>query len=313
MGIRVWLPYHSLEKAEAALGPLPEGIDADFFLADGDVPDSVGEVEFYVAPYMYRAEDAMAFADQMASLKYVQIQSAGFDDFLPLMPPGVKLLNAAGVHDAATAEMAVSLALTANRFLDRYARNMSQGLWKADFAVSLADRHCLIVGYGHIGKAIAARLAGFEVSSVTAVASRARDEDGVYVHGFEELADLLPAAEVVFLSCPLTPQTEGLFSAELIAAMKPGALLVNVARGKVVDTDALLAALLDGRIRAALDVTEPEPLPPDHPLWHAPSVYITPHCGGQADSFYPRSRKLIAEQLRRLAAGEPLLNQVAEG
>jgi phosphoglycerate dehydrogenase-like enzyme len=313
MGISVWLPFHSVEQADEALGGIPAGIDADCFMADGSFPDSVEECELLVAPYMCPARDAMAAADRMKSLKYVQLLSAGYENFLKYLPPGVQLLNAAGVHDASTAELAVSLALVGNRYLDRYARNMSSGTWKMDFGISLADRHCLIVGYGRIGKAIEARLSGFEVASVTRVATHARVAEGKQVHGVDELPALLPDADVVFVICPLTPQTQGLFSADAFARMKPGALLVNVSRGRVVNTDDLLAALNSGHIRAALDVTDPEPLPADHPLWHAPGVFISPHCGGQSDAFFPRSRKLMSEQLRRLAEGVPLINVVATG
>jgi phosphoglycerate dehydrogenase-like enzyme len=302
-----------VQQAEAALGGIPAGIDVDCFMSDDNIPDSVGECEMLVARYMYPPRRTMAAVARMEKLKYVQLLSAGYENFLEYLPPGVKLLNAAGVHDASTAELAVSLALVSNRYLDRYARAMPSGTWQMDFGISLADRRCLIVGYGRIGKAIEARLRGFEVASVTRIATHARVEDGLEVHGIDELAALLPDADIVFLICPLTAQTEGLFDAAALAKMAPGALLVNVSRGKVVNTDDLLAALHSGHIRAALDVTDPEPLPADHPLWQAPGVFISPHCGGQSDAFYPRSNKLIREQLQRLAQGEPLINEVAVG
>jgi phosphoglycerate dehydrogenase-like enzyme len=255
----------------------------------------------------------LAAIDQMSSLKYIQLQSAGYEGYLRYLRPGVSLLNAAGVHDAGTAELAVGLALVANRHFDRYARNMATGFWELDFGVSLADRRVLIVGYGHIGKAIEQRVSAFEVASITRVASRARVVDGKAVHGIDELHELLPQADIVFIICPLTPDTAGLFDAAAFERMAPGALLVNVSRGKVVNTDDLLAAVESGRIRAALDVTDPEPLPPDHPLWRTPGVFISPHSGGQCDAMYPRSRKMMAAQLRRLVDGEPLANVVARG
>ncbi|MFZ0531349.1 MAG: 2-hydroxyacid dehydrogenase [Propionicimonas sp.] len=310
MGGAVWLPYRDVAAAEAAVGPLPPGLEVAGFLAEGDWPDSVGEVEFLVAPYMYPPEKVMARVGEMASLRAVQLLSAGYDNYLPFLPAGVTLCNAAGVHDASTAELAVSLALASNRHLDTYARNMTSGTWGNDFATSLADRRVLIIGYGRIGAAIERRLAGFEVASVTRVARRPRAGE-VEVHAISDLLELLPEAEVVFVITPLTPQTEHLIGAAELAALPDGALLVNVSRGKVVDTAALVAATSSGRIRAALDVTDPEPLPADHPLWRCRGVLISPHVGGQSSAFEPRMRRLVRDQLARFAAGEPLLNVVA--
>ncbi len=310
MSRRVWLPFTDKTEAEAALGVLPDGIDADYFLADGTWPESIGEVELLVAPYMYPPSKTLERIDDMTNLRVVQLLSAGYDNYVPYLRPGMKLCNAAGVHDASTAELAVAMALVSNRGLDHFARNMTAGRWKMEFTESLADKRILIVGYGRIGKAIEQRLAGFEVASVTRVARRARDGE-VEVHPIEELHDLLPHADIVFAMTPLTPETEGLFGAEELALLPDGALLVNMARGKVVDTEALVVATASGRIRAALDVTDPEPLPSDHPLWHTPGVFISPHTGGQSTAFYPRMHKLLREQLTRFAAGAPLENVVA--
>jgi phosphoglycerate dehydrogenase-like enzyme len=310
MARRIWLPYPDLTTAQAAVGPFPDGIEADCFLADGAWPDSIAEVELMVAPYMFPPGPVMARVGEMTSLKAVQLLSAGYDNYLPFLPAGVQLCNAAGVHDASTAELALALALASNRHLDTYARNMPTGTWGNDFATSLADRRVLIVGYGRIGSAIERRLAGFEVASVTRVARRARTGE-VPVHPITELRSLLPDADVVFVITPLTAETEHLIGAAELAALPDGALLVNVARGKVVDTDALVAATAEGRIRAALDVTDPEPLPSDHPLWRTPGVLISPHVGGQSTAFQPRMQRLVREQLARFAAGEPLANVVA--
>ncbi len=310
MARRIWLPYPDAAAARAALGPLPEGLVVDGFLADGTWPDSIGEVELLVAPYMFPAPQVMERVGEMAGLKAVQLLSAGYDNYLPFLPDGVQLCNAAGVHDASTAELAVGLALACTRHLDLYARNMPTGTWGNDVTMSLADRHVLIVGYGRIGAAIEQRLAGFELGSVTRVARRARTGDAP-VHPIEELGALLPQAEVVFVVTPLTPSTEHLIGAAELALLPDGALLVNVARGRVVDTDALLAATRTGRIRAALDVTDPEPLPSDHELWRTPGVLISPHVGGQSSAFWPRMERMVRGQLARFAAGEPLLNVVA--
>lgn len=302
----VWLPF---TDPEATLGPLPAGIRAETFLADGNWPDSIGEVELLIAPYMYPPDKTLERISEMTSLQAVQLLSAGYDNYLPYLPAGVGLYNAAGVHDASTAELAVALALTSNRLLDRFARNMTTGTWQLEFSESLADRRVLIVGYGRIGAAIERRLAGFEVASVTRVARRARTEP--LVHPIGDLAELLPEADVVFLVTPLTEQTTGLIGAAELAALPDGALVVNISRGKVVDTDALVAAVASGRIRAALDVTDPEPLPADHPLWQLPGVFITPHVGGQSTAFYPRMAKLVRAQLEKFAGGEPLDNSVS--
>lgn len=310
MARRIWLPYPDLSAATAALDPLPDGLVADFFLADGTWPASISEVELLVAPYMHPAPAVMERVAEMTSLRAVQLLSAGYDNFLPFLPTGVQLCNAAGVHDASTAELAVALALANNRHLDTYARNMPSGTWGNDFATSLADRRVLIVGYGRIGAAIERRLAGFEVASVTRVARHERT-GAVPVHAIADLPSLLPDAEVVFVITPLTADTEGLIGAPELAALPDGALLVNVSRGKVVDTDALVAATASGRIRASLDVTDPEPLPADHALWRTPGVLISPHVGGQSSAFSPRMARLVREQLARFAADEPLTNVVA--
>ena len=306
----VWLPYASVEEAEQRLGGIPDGLHVDCFRADGDNwPDTVADVEFYVLPYM-KGEEVLDRVGEMSRLKVIQTLTAGVENFLPYVPDGVILCNAAGVHDASTAELAVALALASGRHVDHYARNQPSGIWEGlRLGISLADQRVLIIGYGHIGAAIERRLAGFEVASVTRVARRPRTEP-VEVHPTEDLPELLPLADVVILVAPHTPQTEGMIGSRELAAMPDGALLVNVARGKLVDTDALLAETSTGRIRAALDVTDPEPLPPEHPLWRTPGVLISPHVGGASTAFFPRADRLIAAQLGRFAAGKELENRI---
>ena len=303
-----WLPYADRAEAERRLGDLPDGVDLEYYTGEGGMPDSIGAVEFFVIPYLRGAEQLDRVAE-MTNLRVVQTLTAGVDNFLPVVPDGVSLCNASGVHDASTAELAVALALASGRHLDTFARNQPAGVWDSVFGTSLADRRVLIVGYGRIGAAIERRLAGFEVASVTRVARRARAGEP-RVQATSELLDLLPEADVVIVIAPLTPDTENLIGPAELAAMPDGALLVNVARGRLVDTDALLAETGTGRIRAALDVTEPEPLPPDHPLWQVPDVLISPHVGGASTAFFPRADRLIAAQLRRFAAGEPLENLI---
>jgi phosphoglycerate dehydrogenase-like enzyme len=302
-----WLPYASVEEAKRRLGEIPDGIDIDVYRADGDSwPDSIPEVEFYVLPYL-KGEETLDRVREMKRLKVIQTLTAGVENFLPYVPDGVILCNAAGVHDASTAELAVALAVASGRRLDHFARNQPSGIWDSRFGTSLADQRVLIIGYGHIGAAIERRLAGFEIASVTRVARRPRTEP-VLVHSIEHLPHLLPNADVVFVVAPHTPQTEGMIANEELAALPDGALLINVARGRLVDTDALLAETSSGRIRAAVDVTDPEPLPPEHPLWRTPGVLISPHVGGASTAFFPRADRLIAAQLGRFAAGEELEN-----
>ena len=305
-----WLPYASVEEAERRLGGVPDGIDVDVYRADGDSwPDSIAEVEFYVLPYL-KGEEVLDRVAEMKRLKVIQTLTAGIENYLPHVPEGVVLCNAAGVHDTSTAELAVALALASGRHLDRYARNQPSGIWESlRLGISLADQRVLIIGYGHIGAAIERRLSGFEVASVTRVARRPRTEP-VPVHAIDDLPELLPDADVAFLVAPHTPQTEGMIGGRELASLPDGAVLVNVARGKLVDTEALLAETSTGRIRAALDVTDPEPLPPEHPLWRTPGVLISPHVGGPSSAFFPRADRLIAAQLGRFAAGKELENLI---
>jgi phosphoglycerate dehydrogenase-like enzyme len=304
-----WLPYADAAEADRRLGGIPAGIEIDCYRADGDpLPASIAEVEFYALPYL-KGAGVLKPAAGMPKLRVVQTLTAGYEEFLPLLPHGVTLCNAAGVHDASTAELAVALALASGRHLDDYARNQPDGAWRPQFGQALADQRVLIIGYGRIGAAIERRLAGFEVASVTRVAHRARDTEPP-VHAVSDLPALLPQADVAILIAPHTPETDRMIGAEQLALLPDGALLVNVARGRLVDTDALVAELATGRIRAALDVTDPEPLPTGHPLWHSPGVLISPHVGGASSAFHPRADRLLAGQLTRFAAGDPLSNVV---
>jgi phosphoglycerate dehydrogenase-like enzyme len=241
-----------------------------------------------------------------------QTLSAGYESVLPYLPEGVTLCNARGVHDASTAELAVGLALAALRGLGEFARAQTEGRWLPGTRRSLADRSVLLLGAGSVGEAVARRLDPFEVA-LTRVATTPRDDERGHVHGVDELPALLPRHDVVIVVVPLTDSTRGLVDAGFLAAMPDGALLVNAARGPVVDTGALVAELSAGRLGAALDVTDPEPLPPGHPLWTTPNTLISPHVGGDTTAFPSRARALLRDQLSRFAAGRPLRNVVAGG
>ena len=266
--------------------------------------DSTDECEFYVPSYRFSRRVVEVIPD-MPKLRVVQTLTAGTDHVVPYLPNGVTLCNAAGVHDAATSELAVGLMIGAQRRFADLTRAQDRQIWDQQMASSLADQRVLVIGAGNIARAIERRLQGFECV-VTLVGRTAREE----VRAMSDLPTLLPGADVVVLIVPITDETHGLVDKEFLAQMHDSALLVNVARGPVVVTDDLVAELQSGRLRAALDVTEPEPLPPGHPLWDAPGVVITPHVGGASDAMWPRAYRLVSEQLRRIATGEPLLNQV---
>lgn len=294
----VWVPFDP-----ADLGDLPEGLRVEQVdLQAEDVPAGVDQVRFLVMDYRFGGRERHLF-DRMTRLEVIQTQTAGVEHVRPSVPEGVTLCNGRGIHDTSTAELALTLTLASLRGIPDYVRAQERAEWAFDHRASLADKRVLIVGYGQIGEAIERRVLPFE-ATVTRVARSARDG----VHAIDELPGLLPDADVVVLIVPGTQQTTGLFDAEMLARMKDGALLVNVSRGPVVDTDALLAELRSGRLLAALDVVDPEPLPADHPLWEAPGLLVSPHVGGASDAMRPRAMRLVREQLERYAAGEQLAN-----
>jgi phosphoglycerate dehydrogenase-like enzyme len=296
--MRVWMPYPDL------LPQLPTGLAVDIYDGTGSPPSTIDDVEFYVAPYTFDRGPLELIA-RMPRLGVIQTLTAGYEHVLPYLPEGVALHNAGRLHDASTAELAVTLTLAALRGLPEFVRGQDRQEWLYGYYDALADRTVLIVGYGGIGAAIERRLAGFEVTVLRA-ARRAREG----VAPMEALPELLPQADVVVLCLPLTTETRRLVDRDFLARMRDRALLVNVARGGVVDTDALLAELSTGRLRAALDVTDPEPPPPGHPLWTAPNLLLSPHVGGSSSAFDPRARRLIVDQLERYVAGEPLAHRV---
>ncbi|GHD94776.1 dehydrogenase [Streptomyces naganishii JCM 4654] len=283
--------------------------------ADGaqEFPGDPADCAVYVVPYMKRQPVKTRPLAHMRNLRLIQTLTAGVDDItahLSDIVPGVRLCNARGVHEASTAELALALILASLRGIPGFVRAQQREEWKSDFHPALADKSVLIVGYGAIGAAVEDRLAPFELARVARVARSPRTTARGPVHPLTDLPSLLPQADVVVLSTPLTEATRGLANADFLARMKDGALLVNVARGPVVDTDALLTELQSGRLTAALDVTDPEPLPPGHPLWHAPGVLISPHVGGPTSAFLPRAKRLVADQLRRFVNQEPLANVI---
>ncbi|MGH3447616.1 MAG: 2-hydroxyacid dehydrogenase, partial [Nocardioidaceae bacterium] len=252
------------------LTDVPGEFDIEVVDATEEWPDSATKAEFYVPSYRF-SRRVVDVIPSMPNLQVVQSLTAGVDHVRPALPDGVTLCNAAGVHDAATSELAVGMMIACQRRIPDLVLAQEEQHWDQQMSLSLADQRVLIVGAGNIAHAIKRRLDGFECE-VTLVGRTAR----VGVHGMTELPDLLPQADIVVLIVPITDETRGLVDREFLGRMPDGALLVNVARGGVVVTDDLLAELRAGRLRAALDVTDPEPLPADHPLWSAPGALVTP-------------------------------------
>ncbi|HET8682524.1 MAG TPA: 2-hydroxyacid dehydrogenase [Micromonosporaceae bacterium] len=308
----VWIPH---ENGRGLLGELPSGVSVEVYPgpvggADPSPPGDPGTVVFWVPPFLAQGR-VVGLTRRMPELRVVQLLTAGADAWVGRLPDAVTLCDASGVHDSATSEWVMAAILAHLRDFPAFVRAQSRREWSYQTYAptdELAGKRVLVVGAGSIGQALAARLAPFEVEVVW-VARRARDG----VHAVHELPDLLPRADVVVLIVPLTAQTEGMVDAGFLRRVPDGALLVNAARGPVVDTAALTKELATGRIAAALDVVEPEPLPAEHPLWTMPNALLTPHVAGSVRGFLPRAYRLVGEQLRRYCAGQPLVNQVADG
>jgi phosphoglycerate dehydrogenase-like enzyme len=276
--------------------PLPKGVE----LVAKPAPD----VEFVLLGAEF-SDDVPGLFKQLPGLKVVQSFSAGVDWLLPMIPPGVVVCSAVGVHDVAVSEWVVAVILAMNRRLPEFLELQHRADWNRDMANQIDDlegKTVLVVGYGSIGKAVALRLAPFG-AKVVGIAQHARED----AEPADALPRLLPEADIVVDLLPFTPETEKFVDRDFLARMKPGALFVNAGRGRTVDTEALLESLRAGHLRAALDVTDPEPLPAGHPLWHAPNLLITPHIAGAVARWEARAYRFAGEQIRRYAAGKPLL------
>jgi len=288
-----------------ALGTPPEG--AEVVLWNMESPPPSDRIDLVVPPYMGTAERLGAL--EGVTTRLVQSQSIGYDDVAAALPPGHLFANAASVHETSTAELALALLLAAQRGIPDFVRAAADGSWAPARHESLADRRVMLLGYGGVGRAIEARLAPFEVELVR-VASRARDDETGHVHGIDELPALLPTVDIVIVGVPLTDETTGLVDDAFLTALPDGALVVNIARGRVADTDAILDHATRGRLRFALDVTDPEPLPEGHPLFALPNVLISPHVGGASTAMMPRMARLLREQIERMLRGDEPLNVV---
>ena len=301
MTLRISLPDEStlarftdLREVDLAVwdfaGPLPAG----------------APIDLAVRPYVLSGD--LSLLDP-ARVAVVQTQALGYDDAIGHVPDGITWCNAVGVHEGPTAEIAVGLLITSLRGLDEFARSMPDGRWVRGWHPGLLGSRVMLLGYGGIGTEVHARLDGFGVDLVRVANTARRDEHGD-IHGIDELLGLLPDVDAVVVAVPYGPDTHHLVGETFLAAMRPGALVVNVSRGKVADTDALVRHAASGGVRIASDVWDPEPLPPDHPLWTTPGVLVSPHAGGAVTTMHDRVESLVREQVARLQDGRPLLNVV---
>jgi len=303
------VPTVSLPTPDARehLGDVPLGVEFVVWDGYGDPPAGAERIEIFVGRYDVPPPPAAALAG-LPHLRVVQLLSAGVEPWLPVVPTGVLLCNGRGVHGASTAELAVAGLLALLRDLPGYEARRHAHEWRPTRTPGVTGRRVLVLGAGDIGRRVAAALAAFD-AEVTLVARTARDG----VRGLADVPALLPRQDAVVLALPDTPETRGLVDAGFLAALPDGAVLVNVARGAIVDTAALLAQLRRERLHAFLDVTDPEPLPADHPLWDAPNLLLTPHVGGGTRGWERRAYELVREQLSRYLAGQELVNRVEDG
>lgn len=290
------------------LGELSD--DVELVVWDFGLPQPEYSIDLAVYPYTTSPAILRVLPElDPQRINAIQSQSLGYDGVAEALPAGITFCNAVGVHEGSTAELAMALMLADLRNIDDAARAMPEGRWEKGEQPGLRDKTVLIIGYGGIGQAVEQRLSGFE-THIVRCAMHARADPKV--HGTDALNRLLPDADVAVLAVPLTDATTRMVDDEFLEAMKPGALLINVSRGRVADTDALVRHASEGRVRLALDVTDPEPLPPDHPLWTTPGVLVTPHYGGVVPSRKPRVDQLVVEQLDRLRNNRPLEHIVVQ-
>lgn len=296
----------------AWLQGLDERLEIAEIPADPLTDPRLKEVRILVPPLMRNLEDEAydlrTLMSEAASLEFVQTQTVGVDGILASVPDGVTLCSVRGAYDELMAELLLAGILVSYKEVTHYVHAQDEGIWRPTEVRVIQGANVLYVGYGAIAQCLERYLAPFGVQS-RKVARSARDD----IEGLDALPRLLPEADIVVVLTPLTPETRGLVDERFLAAMKPGALLVNGARGACVDTEALMAAAHERGIRAFLDVTEPEPLPDGHPLWSTPGVFITPHIGSLVADNNERCFRVVRENLMRWLDGRPLLNRVEHG
>lgn len=291
------------KRGLAALSAVP-GVRPVLYDVTAPLPAEAVGAEVMVVPSR-PLDRVLALVRELPSLRLVQTLSAGTEQLTGRLPDQVALSSARGAHGIAVAEWTVATLLAVYRGLPTYVTNQAEARWQPRSTETLFGKRILILGAGDLGTQLRARLEPFGVE-ITMVARRARHD----IHAMTDLPRLLPAHDVVVLMLPLTDDTRHLAGQDFLSRMRDGAILVNAARGGVVDTDALLAETASGRLRAILDVTDPEPLPAGHPLWHTPGVLITPHVAGNVPEADERAWKVAATQISQFARGEQPANLV---
>lgn len=284
-----------------AVGPIPENLKAVLWDLENEPRTPLGDIEIAVLPYM-ASPQRLKNIRQAPNLKIVQTQTTGYDGMVDLIGDRADINTAAGVHAAATAEMAIGLAIASLRGYPQAVRDQQSGHWNPLQWPGLADRTVALVGVGGIGEEIRKRLEPFEVNLLRFGSTARTDEHG-QVFATADLAAHAAEIEVLILIVPLNDSTHHLVDAELLAQLPDGATVVNVARGPVVQTEAIVAEVASGRLNMASDVFDPEPLPADHPLWQHPNALVIPHNGGNTKAFFPRMVKLLKKQVQSWAAG----------
>lgn len=292
----VWCQWNDIQ--------IPSGYKLFSDLADLKNPEIASQISFFIPEYM-GGTSSLKLMQEMPNLQYVQLLTAGYETALPYLPSGVALANARGVHDQSTAELALGLTLASRIGIIDYYEAKNQANWLTETRNSIIDSEVAIIGFGSIGQEIAKVFSPFtrNITGYTRSGSAG-------TLNIAELDANLSNYDIVIIVTPLTDETRGFFNADRISLMKPGALLVNMARGPVVVTNDLITALNDHRIFAALDVTDPEPLPANHPLWKAKNLLISPHVGGNSTAFPRRAKKFISDQLTKLSNGQQLDNLI---
>ena len=298
------MPVTVLVPEALAVAPLVdvEGVELLTYADPSDWPPGAEAAEVLIVGWG-PVEAVASQLEPLAALRLIQVLGAGFEDWLGRVPEGVVFSNARGAHGAPTAEWALAALLAVARDLPGFVRSQDEHRWDKHETGTLIGAHVLVLGAGDLATELQRRLEAND-THVTLVGRRPRDG----VAGPEDLDALLPGQDAVVVMVPLDDSTRGLVDADLLARLPDGAVVVNAARGGVVDTEALLAELRSGRLRAALDVTDPEPLPQNDPLWDAPGLLITPHVGGSTPGATGRALGVLAAELARFVAGEDLRN-----
>lgn len=304
MALRVLLPWQDLvdQLQVPGIEPILWHIDED--------PNDAPEADVLVTERPSNPE-LRSRVSRIKGLKHVHLLSIGYEWVLEHLPEHVSLTNSKGAVEDATAEHCLALMLASLRQLPQIGQQQRKRQWTRTWTGSLHGSKVVLLGAGGVGSEIRSRLLPFKPAELTVFARTERvHEQGYPIYSLDRIRAVLPTADVVIVALPHTPETEQLIDTKFLSEMKNGSLLVNVGRGPIVDTEALLPELQAGRLHAALDVTDPEPLPADHALWSAPNCIITPHMAGDTGQFISLVSELAVNQVIAFAHGEELANRI---